>query len=895
MGRNRKIVICVLAFLTFSVYKVNGQFYTAGGEISYKFLYHTTGEFPKYHYQIKVKLYKECQISDDLPPYHITLRLALQNPPNQIPPFYPDNVFRKGLDMDNFYITKQDQNSCSPNQQPICYYVAEYDGEVEFLENTAQYLLFVQSDPRKAGAFENVSTDGLGKLSGGIMGFTYITLIPGMLNTPLTSAISSPIFNKDYPLILCAGQPFNYDFSATDPDGDSLSYQFVPAYQGKIWTVPRYPNTAEDPPFYLLNYYSGFDGSHPLGSNVSIDPVSGMVSGIAPVRPGRYLVNVEVIKYHAGQVVTKHRKEIQFIFSNCTWPRAQLDSTYKNCKGTTIKFTNYSTGQIKSYFWDFGDPSTTRDTSSAAQPSYHYPAPGQYTAKLYLNKGTSFCKDSAFANVIVDSGLNADFDATRSIALCNEAVYDFTNNSTEGIFAINSINWDFGEPTLTTDVSSISNPSYIYPTDGYKRIRLIIKNDIGCSDTAFKTIQAFKSLIHAQNDTSVCNLDQTQLQTNTNGYPGIFSWSPNYNISSTFSPSPLVNPQVDTTYYVQFTDQTGCVARDSVRVTVRDSVALKILNTDSTICRLDTITINAVHDGLSVTWMPSGMTSNIKADGSIINAFPNATTDLIATAHFGSCISMDTVRIKVVPQPVVTITGDTTVCTGAPVNLQATGGSFYLWSPAATLDDPLSPTPVAHPVANTIYSVSVYDTLGCPKHTIATVSVNTFRELIAVAYRDTMVVEGEPVQLEGYGGQYFRWSPSMYLSDSRIANPVARPYGDITYTLTVTNDHSCIDSAHVRLRAFRDPDLYVPTAFTPNNDGLNDVFRVMPVGFLMEELKIFDRWGTLVFATKDYTQGWDGKYKGTILASGTFVWIAYGKNKKTGTAVTKKGQVTLIR
>ena len=591
----------------------------------------------------------------------------------------------------------------------------------------------------------------------------------------------------------------------------------------------------------------------------------------------------------------RHRKEIQFLFSNCTWPRAQLDSTYKNCKSTTINFTNYSTGQISKYFWDFGDPSTNADTSNLAQPSWHYATPGIYQVKLFLNKGTTLCKDSAFANVIVDSGLNASFDSRRSLSVCNEALYDFTNLSTAGANPISGFSWDFGEPTVTTDFSIVQDPSYLYPTDGHKMVRLIIKNDIGCADTAYKIVQAFESLMQAPNDTIVCNLDTIALQTNTNGYPGSFSWTPNYNISSLNSPAPLVHPQTDTTYYVTFTDTTGCVTRDSVFVKVRDSVAISIDNIDTTICRLDTLLVSATHDGLSVTWQPAASVIPVNPDGSVVHAFPFTTGDLIATAHFGSCFSEDTIRIKVVPQPQVTISDDTTVCLGAPVYLQANGGAFYLWAPAATLDNPLLSNPVAHPKSNTIYTVSVYDTLGCPKHTMATVKVTTFRGLIAIAEKDTMVVMGEPVQLSGTGGQYYHWSPSSWLSDPNIANPVARPFDDIVYTLTISNDDNCTDSARVKIRAFKDPDIYVPTAFTPNNDGLNDLFKVYPVGFFLKDLKIYDRWGGLLFMTTDPAKGWDGKNKGEVLAAGTFVWVATGTNKKTGAPVFKKGQITLIR
>jgi gliding motility-associated-like protein len=173
--------------------------------------------------------------------------------------------------------------------------------------------------------------------------------------------------------------------------------------------------------------------------------------------------------------------------------------------------------------------------------------------------------------------------------------------------------------------------------------------------------------------------------------------------------------------------------------------------------------------------------------------------------------------------------------------------------------------------------------------------VTTFQGLIAYAEKDTMVVFGEPIQLYSSGGLYFHWSPATWLSDANISNPIARPMNDIVYTLRVSDDNGCADSTDVRIKAFKDADIYVPTAFTPNNDGLNDLFKVFPVSFSLSELKIFDRWGNTVFATKDYTKGWDGKRNGIDLGTGVYVWVASGKNLKTGATVSKKGTITLIR
>jgi gliding motility-associated-like protein len=871
------------------------QYNTSGGELSYRFLYQDGTEFIKNHYKITLKLYKECSETGELP-MNVQFFNAQANPGNVQPPYYP-GVRIGSASMSNFYITMQNQSLCMDNFPPICYQVGVYtidDLPLDLL--WGDHFIYIQDDRRKPTSFVNVNTDGIGKKSGGVMGFTYTCRIPGMLGVGFVNQPSSPVFKKEYPLILCAGQPFRYDFSAQDPDGDSLAYQFANSYQGMIYTTPRYPTTASDPPFLSLQYTPGFSGNSPFGSNVSIDPNSGVISGTAPPKAGRYMVVVEVLKYRNGELVTKHRKDIQFIFNNCsTGARAQLDSTYRNCKGTTINFQNFSTGQIQKYFWDFGDLSTTRDTSNLAEPSYTYPGPGIYTVKMYINKGTTLCKDSATATVIVDTGMNASFTALRDISVCNQALYNFTSTSTQGSNPITSYAWDFGEASDPNDNSSSPNDSYLYPTEGNKLVRLIIRNGIGCSDTAFKNLIAFKSLMRAPADTTICHLDTITLQTNTNGYPGTFAWSPNYNINSLSSAAPLVYPKKDTAYIVSFTDGTGCIAIDTVKIKVRDTVNIRIKNIDTTICKFDTVFVSAIHDGKTVTWSPNSNIFQLNSDGSSIWTYPRSTVDLIATAHFGSCVARDTVNLKVVPRPIVTISPDTLVCAGAPVYLLASGGSGYLWSPASTLNNATIPDPVSNVQTSTVYKVTVSDTLGCPKKTTATVRISVYRALYAIAERDTMVVMGEPVQLNGYGGLYYHWTPSLYLNDPGIANPIARPFDDITYVLKISNNDNCIDSAIVHIRAFRDPDIYAPSAFTPNNDGLNDVFRVFPVGFILKELKVYDRWGNIVFVTNDETKGWDGKLKGQPQATATFVWTASGKNKKTGASVTKKGQVTLIR
>jgi gliding motility-associated-like protein len=169
----------------------------------------------------------------------------------------------------------------------------------------------------------------------------------------------------------------------------------------------------------------------------------------------------------------------------------------------------------------------------------------------------------------------------------------------------------------------------------------------------------------------------------------------------------------------------------------------------------------------------------------------------------------------------------------------------------------------------------------------------------AFAGRDTSVVIGQPLQFNGSGGIAYEWSPKIALNHTDIPDPVAVYDGSsdsIRYKLIVTNEAGCTDSAFVVVKIFKtNPQVFVPTAFTPNGDGLNDVFRPIAVGLTkIEYFSVFNRWGQLVFTTSENGRGWDGKVGGSAQGSGTFVWLVKGVDY-TGKTVFEKGTVTLIR
>jgi gliding motility-associated-like protein len=138
------------------------------------------------------------------------------------------------------------------------------------------------------------------------------------------------------------------------------------------------------------------------------------------------------------------------------------------------------------------------------------------------------------------------------------------------------------------------------------------------------------------------------------------------------------------------------------------------------------------------------------------------------------------------------------------------------------------------------------------------------------------------------------------LSATDIANPIAvyddESLGGIRYKVLVNNEAGCVDSAFVTVKVFKTlPSVFVPTAFTPNGDGRNDVLRPIAVGIQrIDFFSIYNRLGQLVFSTAADGKGWDGTLGGTPQNSDVFVWMVKAVDY-TGAPYFQKGTVTLIR
>ncbi|MFM2327894.1 MAG: hypothetical protein RIR31_2096, partial [Bacteroidota bacterium] len=263
----------------------------------------------------------------------------------------------------------------------------------------------------------------------------------------------------------------------------------------------------------------------------------------------------------------------------------------------------------------------------------------------------------------------------------------------------------------------------------------------------------------------------------------------------------------------------------------------------------------------------------------------------------GKYIAQNDINVKVVPYSNANAGIDQTVCFGYSAQLNASGGSIYTWSPAAFLNNRLIANPLAiNPTANIRYIVTVTDTLGCPKPVKDTIVVFVAKITANAGPRDTAIVLDQPLLLQATGSTNYLWSPNQWLTNNAIANPVALPQTDIEYIVKVSNNVGCFDYDSIRVHLFKiDAGLYVPTAFTPNGDGLNDVFRPIILGMKsLNIFKVYNRWGQLLYSGTDAQKGWDGNFAGKGQDPATYVWYAEGTDYRNN-KIKKKGYVVLIR
>ncbi len=305
-------------------------------------------------------------------------------------------------------------------------------------------------------------------------------------------------------------------------------------------------------------------------------------------------------------------------------------------------------------------------------------------------------------------------------------------------------------------------------------------------------------------------------------------------------------------------------------------------------------------------WKFSDGITDINTDA--VKSFANTGTynvKLITTTEFG-CKDSTNQNVYILPNGIPNFRWDS-ICTNRPVlfyNLSSENASAqvnYNWTfnnggPGSVLKNP---SPVVYTTLGLTDVVLKLTALGCenyPDSITKKVLVNVQKP--GITYRTITVPEGSSqfVHVRDTIGTFYNWRPQLQLSsyNTRYTEFFAVT-DDVKYLIDITDLHTCVTTDTMQMLILRKPGYYLPTAFTPNGDGLNDV--AIPYLVRMKSLKsfsVFNRWGNLIFYSDKEGEGWDGKSKGVTQDSGVYVWILEYINNQNKT-VTEKGTITIIR
>ena len=251
--------------------------------------------------------------------------------------------------------------------------------------------------------------------------------------------------------------------------------------------------------------------------------------------------------------------------------------------------------------------------------------------------------------------------------------------------------------------------------------------------------------------------------------------------------------------------------------------------------------------------------------------------------------------INVWPLPTLVLDDVDSVCIYDALQLFVGGASTYVWDADSSITNYNTSTPSVSPLASRFYFVNGTSIYGCVNRD------SIYIEVLPLPYteagNDTVIWRETSALLQGVtDGVSFFWSPETDLETPKLLTSVSNTMKSIVYYLNTTSAFGCVNKDSIRVIVEVVTLLDLPTAFSPNGDGINDVFHI--VRWLniqkLKEFAVYNRWGERVFATNDLYEGWDGTFRNMEQPMSTYVWYAIGLTRD-GEEVVKKGNVTLVR
>ncbi len=556
--------------------------------------------------------------------------------------------------------------------------------------------------------------------------------------------------------------------------------------------------------------------------------------------------------------------------------------------------------------------SLTGGTGSVNPPSPNTNVAGTffyYVSQKRLFGCESFRKKIT-VNVVPTAQASFNINAGRQCLKNNS--FTFTSTSTN--LANPSYSWDFGDgQTLSAPAPAMV--THVYSAAGTYTVKLRTSNAGTCyTEKLLQVVVVPKPVADFNFPPLICEGQTPVTLTNSSSTPGVpatinqWWWNLNGVVSTLSVPAPFTT-NLGGQYPVRLvvTTTEGCVsdtASKTIPVRYRPLASFSVSdplceNVVSRFTNTSSLPAAAAPEYIKDLYWQFDNATNMTGQEPAINLNANShAVLLIAETDYG-CKSVPLVKnIIVHPKPRITLTiSDSCVRRSIAYKAADSTGSGTVWywnfgSGVQQLNNVVYKN-YSFAFSNSI-TLKARNSFGCEEtHTRPfTIFKNN-----AVAGRDTITAIDEPVQLNAAGdsGCKYLWTPQTGLNNNAIGNPIATYDRDQLYYLDATTKEGCDSRSRILIKRFKGPELYIPSAFTPNGDGYNDYLKVFPAGIKsFDYFAVYNRFGQQVFYTKDFSKGWDGTFKGSKLDPGAYVAMAKAVDYK-GRVMFQKLSVLLLR
>ena len=870
MMRKLLLLILLLNFLPIRASHI------IGGDIYYDYLGNDT-------YRFYISLYRDCLSTGAA--YDDPMYLAVYNQDNfliqnvQIP-FPGSNVLPVIFN-----------NPCVTPPGNICTEVATYVTTINLPAAVGGYTITYQRCCRGPNINNLVNPDDTG--------ITLTCKVPGVDTG--ANINSSPRFTNYPPLLLCNNEDLVFDHSATDPDGDQLVYSLVAPFQGGGPPPNAQPNPASPPNYMPIIWNNGFSTVNPLGpgASINIDPATGLLTA-SPNLLGRFVVGIQVEEIRNGVVINRTIRDFIFQVFNCQLQleailptQEQLPGFVSYCQGLDVDFVNNSYGGTN-YEWDFGVPAINNDVSTAFEPSFTYPAPGIYNVQLVVNPGWP-CTDTTFMEVNVNNELEVGFTSNDSLCIFGNS-FDFeafSNNPNPVEY-----NWDFG---ITAD-QQFANGQIVndisYPETGFQYVTVEGVNGV-CVDTYTDSVFIFPEPIAEiviPDDVECLGFDIAFGNASQNST--IYDWDfgvagTTQDVSTDVSPTYVFpGPGVyDVTLIAGSTPECKDTVTESIEL--NEPLVLAFTHQDS-MC----VTGNSFDFDGTVSGPPDAVyTWNFGPDASIANSNQvdvngvsfntTGSVPITLTGSHDNCQESISSSVYLYSEPTINFALEPGLqC--APFNAQfidlstAETGIQYNWDfgdgSTSTEQNPshtyvnVGPYPVTLTIATTSGCAT---TLTLLEPDIVNVRPKPEAGFILSTDYTDICHSSITFYDDSQGAvEYFYWfTDGTAFSDESSPSHLYLTDGKHYPFQIVTNEWGCKDTTYQEL--YIEPyTFYAPNTFTPDGDEHNNVFKTEAyLDVDQYDIKIFDRWGGVVYQSNDILEVWDGTLPNGMMApDGTYIY-----------------------